>query len=71
MEGVVDPSQQGTVLGMLKRLKRFFTRSKFYRCSYCGYELPKEEAAISGWDSQQSLRHVHCPKCGKIIKHIP
>ena len=22
-------------------------------------------------DSQSSLRHVHCPRCGKIITHSP
>jgi len=32
--------------------------------------LPKEEAVISGWNSQQSLRHIHCPKCGKIITPV-
>ena len=38
-----------------------------YVCPRCGYVLPKEEATISGYDSQSSLRHVHCPRCGKII----
>jgi DNA-directed RNA polymerase subunit RPC12/RpoP len=71
MEDVVDPSKEGTAVAILKRLRQFFVRSKFYRCAHCGYELPKEDAVLSGWDSQQSLRHVHCPKCGKIIKHIP
>jgi len=52
-------------------LRRFFRNMKFYRCGHCGYELPKEDAVISGWDCQQSLRHVHCPKCGKIITHAP
>ena len=42
-----------------------------YVCRYCGYVLPKEDATISGYDSQSSLRHVHCPKCGKIITHAP
>jgi predicted RNA-binding Zn-ribbon protein involved in translation (DUF1610 family) len=42
-----------------------------YCCPNCGYELPKKETIISGWDSQQSLRHIHCPKCGKIITSSP
>ena len=33
--------------------------------------LGKKEAIVSGYDSQSSLRHVHCPKCGKIITHAP
>jgi len=52
-------------------LRWIFGNANFYRCGKCGYELPKENAVISGWDSQQSLRHVHCPKCGKIITHAP
>ncbi len=42
-----------------------------YTCRHCGYVLPKKEAKISGWDSQSSLKHIHCPKCGKIITHAP
>ncbi|MCW4016093.1 MAG: endonuclease Q family protein [Candidatus Bathyarchaeota archaeon] len=56
-------------MDLLARIKQFFRRSKFYRCSNCGYLLPKEEAVVSGWNSQQSLRHIHCPKCGKKITH--
>jgi len=33
--------------------------------------LKQKEAVISGWDSQSSLRHIHCPKCGKIITYAP
>ena len=40
-------------------------------CHHCGCVLPKKEAKISGWDSEHSLRHVHCPRCEKIITHTP
>jgi len=62
--------KRGTAVRLLKRLRQFFKPSTFYCCQNCGYKLPKEEAVISGWDSQQSLRHMHCPRCGKIIKHV-
>ncbi|MFA5365107.1 MAG: hypothetical protein WC325_08015 [Candidatus Bathyarchaeia archaeon] len=51
--------------------KQVFGCSNFYVCQNCGYELPKEQATVSGWDAQQSNCHVHCPKCGKIIRNIP
>jgi len=38
-----------------------------YVCKKCGYVLPKQDAMISGWDSERSSTHVHCPRCGKII----
>ena len=38
-----------------------------YVCHHCGFVLPKKEAKVSGWDSEHSLRHIHCPRCGKII----
>ena len=28
---------------------------------------PLKVPAISDYDSESSLRHVHCPKCGKMI----
>jgi predicted RNA-binding Zn-ribbon protein involved in translation (DUF1610 family) len=43
----------------------------YYTCPSCGYVLPKKEAKVSGWNSQSSLRHIHCPKCGKTITHTP
>ena len=36
-----------------------------YVCRHCGYVLPKKEAKISGWDSEHSSCHVHCPRYGK------
>ena len=42
-----------------------------YVCRHCGYVLPKKEAIVSGYDSQSSLRHIHCPRCGKKITHTP
>ena len=49
----------------------FERRQKYYRCRHCGYFLPKEDAKISGYDSEQTLRHIHCPKCGKIVAYSP
>jgi len=38
-----------------------------YVCRYCGYVLPKKDAIVSGWDSESSLRHVHCTMdCGRL-----
>ncbi len=42
-----------------------------YVCPRCGYVLPKKDAVVSGYDSQSSLRHVHCPRCGKIVGLAP
>ncbi|WNZ28663.1 MAG: hypothetical protein IAX21_08380 [Candidatus Bathyarchaeota archaeon] len=42
-----------------------------YTCKNCGYVLPKKDAIISGYNSQNSLRHIHCPKCKKIITYVP
>jgi DNA-directed RNA polymerase subunit RPC12/RpoP len=55
---------------MLKWLTQFFKGKKVYRCPHCGCVVPKEEAVVSGWDSQQSLRHIHCPNCGKIMTKV-
>ncbi|MFZ7138352.1 MAG: hypothetical protein ACOWW1_08035 [archaeon] len=41
-----------------------------YKCKNCGYELPKKGAKISGYVSQNSLRHIHCPNCKRIIAHV-
>lgn len=42
-----------------------------YVCRYCGYILPKQDAVVSDFDSESSLRHVHYPRCGKIVTHTP
>ena len=57
------------MLGMIT-LKEGLRNSKdSYVCPRCGYVLPKEDAVVSGYDSEGSLRHIHCPKRGKIITY--
>jgi len=41
-----------------------------YVCPNCGFILPRKDPTISGWDSQSSLRHIHCPRCEKIVAFI-
>lgn len=43
----------------------------YYHCRRCNHNIPKNEAKISGYDSQNSLRHVHCPNCGKVVAWSP
>ena len=40
-----------------------------YTCKNCGHTFPKNDATVSGYNSQNSLRHVHCPKCGKKLAY--
>jgi len=42
-------------------------RKGVYVCKKCGYVLSKRDAVVSGWDSEGSTTHVHCPRCGRII----
>ncbi len=45
-------------------------KEEAYVCKKCGYVLAKKAVAIAGYESQTSLKHVHCPGCGKIITHV-
>ncbi|MCS7120155.1 MAG: hypothetical protein RMJ07_03445 [Nitrososphaerota archaeon] len=38
-----------------------------YKCRHCHHLTPKKDAIISGYDSEHSLRHIHCQCCGRII----
>jgi transcription initiation factor IIE alpha subunit len=44
---------------------------EYYQCGHCGYRFPREEAKVSGYDTAHSSRHVHCPRCGKIVTRAP
>jgi len=79
IEKVENPHKQLRGHGFSKKTARnivsFYERQgmpkQSYACRHCGYVLPKKDATISGHDSQSSLRHIHCPRCGKIITHSP
>jgi len=48
------------------------TNEKNYiRCKHCGCSINLKEAKISGYDSENSLRHIHCSKCGRIAVWSP
>ena len=40
-------------------------------CRHCGEIIHRRLARVSGYDSENSLRHIHCPNCGKILTHCP
>ncbi len=43
----------------------------YAKCQYCGCIVNLKEAKISGYDSEHSLRHIHCSGCGRIIRWSP
>ena len=46
-------------------------KSSHYQCRHCNHITPKNEATVSGYDSQNSLQHVHCPNCGRVVAWSP
>ena len=57
-------------------LKPFFptvlgSTNPYIKCRHCGCIVNLKEAKISGYDSENSLRHIHCSGCGRIIKWLP
>ncbi|MBS7614460.1 hypothetical protein KEJ18_01815 [Candidatus Bathyarchaeota archaeon] len=45
--------------------------NEYYRCHHCNYLIPKKGALISGYDSENSLQHIHCTNCGRIVTWSP
>ena len=39
----------------------------FVRCPHCKSLILKVGVPISSWDSEHTLRHRHCPRCGSTI----
>jgi len=49
----------------MRFLRNMFRKKDHYQCWYCGYIIPKKDVVDSGYDSESSMKHFHCPKCGK------
>jgi rubrerythrin len=47
-------------------LKQIAVRHSTWVCS-CGYQVPKANAELSGYDFGSRGFHVHCPRCGKVV----
>ena len=43
----------------------------YIKCKHCGCSINLREAKISGYDSEHSLRHIHCSRCGRIASWSP
>jgi NAD-dependent SIR2 family protein deacetylase len=69
----VNPQYNGETFTLRIASSSLFLRLKlgYYHCRRCNYSIPKKEARVSGYDSQNSLRHVHCPNCGKVVAWSP
>lgn len=39
----------------------------FAKCSHCKSLILKRSISVSGWDSEHTLRHRHCPRCKAVI----
>lgn len=39
----------------------------FVKCRRCKAVLWKRGMLVAGWDSEHTLRHRHCPRCGAMI----
>lgn|GEM_PF-1748110 len=39
----------------------------FVKCKACNSTVLKRSMPVSGWDSEHTLRHRHCPRCGAVI----
>jgi len=62
----VKASPHSSSISLLSRFK-----GEYYRCPKCKHVTLKSDVKVSGYDSEHSQRHVHCPKCGKIIAWAP
>lgn len=43
----------------------------YIKCKHCGCIINLKEAKISGYDSEHSLRHIHCSRCSRIAQWSP
>jgi len=39
----------------------------FIKCKKCRAVIWRRGVPVSGWDSEHTLRHFHCPRCGAVI----
>ena len=43
----------------------------YIKCKHCGNIIDLRKAKVSGYNSENSLRHIHCSRCGKIVMWSP
>jgi DNA-directed RNA polymerase subunit RPC12/RpoP len=56
------PIAQSTSISLLSRFK-----GEYYKCPHCKLLIPMDEAKISGFNAEHSVRYIRCPRCrGRI-----
>ena len=54
-------------LRLLLEKMGFSPWGNYYHCMECGLFFEKGSIPTSGYDAEDTMEHVHCPKCGKQI----
>jgi hypothetical protein len=62
---MVMPFLEAYILLLL--VMRLLSPIFFVKCKLCNSIMLKRNIPTSGWDSEHTLRHLHCPRCGAII----
>gem|GEM_PF-4477202 len=55
------------VLGLLLAIHPLDSNERIIQCPKCHLIIDMEKINISGYDSENSSEHIHCPRCKAYI----
>jgi len=55
------------LLGLILSVELRDSDERIIQCPKCHLIIDKERVHISGYDSENSSRHIHCPRCKAYI----
>lgn len=56
-----------TLLGLIVSMRSESSDNRIIECPRCHLIMDREKLHISGYDSENSARHIHCPRCKAYI----
>jgi len=54
-------------LGLIVELESRELDERYVQCPRCHLMLDKERIPVSGYNSEHSSEHIHCPRCKAYI----